>query len=113
MATETPTALGPSFTSRRAAKSLWDERHPVDPTAGLVCIYDDDVPVEDRRTKEVIGVQRVRRYAHRKNLTRTVAERTDDGPLVWWQQPPAAPRPKPRTAAIIRRYHGNRPSTNR
>ena len=114
MTTEALGLRGPSFASRAAARARWESRYaPADPEVGLVCIYDADEPIENRRTKEITGVQRVRHYAHKNNLMTTVAARTDDGPLVWWEQPAAAPLPKPRTTAVIRRYRGNRPAMNR
>ena len=41
--------------ARRAGTLAWQERNPVNPTADPVCIYDQDEPIEDRRTKAVVG----------------------------------------------------------
>ena len=113
MTTPAPSAIPDTMAGRRAKREQWEARHPADPAAGLVCISDQEVCVEDRRTKAIVGVRRVRQYADKSDLMTAVAERSDDGPLIWFGQQAAPPPPAPRVVGIIRRWpKGARPAAD-
>ena len=107
-----PVICRPTLAGRRAATLAWDASHPRDPAAGLVCVYDQDEAVEDRRSKEISGTVRVRRYAWKNALLTDVAVRYEDGGLEWYGTPQTPPVPTPRIAGILRRRHrGSGPSS--
>ena len=105
-----PTAFSPTLAGRRAARVAWEARQVDDRTRGLICITDQEEPVEDPRTKEVISSQRVRVYAYKDKLTIDVAMRYDDEPLRWFgAEAPAQPQ-QARRVGFLRRWGGNRPA---
>lgn len=99
-----PPAIPSTMAGRRAKREMWDARHPADPESGLVCIYDEELPIEHRRTKAITGVRRVRHFAYKNNLMTAVAEQSDDGPIIWYAQQPVAPPLPAQPTGFMRRW---------
>jgi len=105
-----PAAFSPTLAGRRAARLAWEARQVDDRTAGLVCVMDQEEPVEDRRTKEVVASQRVRVYAYKDKLKVDAAVRYDNEPLRWFGPEAHGPVQQPRRVGFLRRWSGNRPA---
>lgn len=102
--------FGASFAARHARKIVSDALHPPDPTAGLVCVEDKDEMVEHPRTKEFLGVRRVRTYARKDSLMVDAGIRYDDQPIELFYVPTPQPTAPRRPSGFLRHWRGNRPA---